>query len=454
MEIETLVGDLPPKWTYSTLGEICTQSGGSVQTGPFGSQLHASDYVVEGIPSIMPQNIGENRINRDGIARIRIEDAKRLGKYRVRKGDIVYSRRGDVERRALIREEENGWLCGTGCLRIRFGDERIEPFFASQYLGDLRVREWIVRHAHGATMPNLNTSILSELPFVLPPLPTQKAIAHILSTLDDKIELLRNMNETLEAMARALFKSWFIDFDPVRKKAEGQPTGLLPEIDSLFPDSFEDSEIGEMPKGWEVKTLGEAVEIAGGSTPSTTESGFWNGTYCFATPKDLSQAVSPILIATERRITDQGVGQITSGQLPRGTLLLSSRAPIGYLALTDVPVSINQGFIAIKAESKLSPLYMYAWCKENMDSIIGHANGTTFLEISKSNFRTIKTFVPGKSLLNQFDKIASSLVSQIRQNTYELNTLIETRDSLLPKLISGDLELSDEAISKILEPVK
>src|SRR5712691_4862736 len=121
MAVEALVGALPAGWEYTTLGDACARGGGDIQTGPFGSQLHSSDYVQDGIPSIMPQNIGDNRIVENGIARITIADAERLQRYRVRPGDIVYSRRGHVERRALIRKRENGWLCGTGCLRVRFG---------------------------------------------------------------------------------------------------------------------------------------------------------------------------------------------------------------------------------------------------------------------------------------------------------------------------------------------
>ncbi|MEX2124624.1 MAG: restriction endonuclease subunit S [Woeseia sp.] len=189
MAVEELVGSIPDGWAYTTLGAACERDGGNIQTGPFGSQLHAADYVPVGIPSIMPQNIGDNRIVEDGIARITPADAKRLSRYLVRRGDIVYSRRGDVERRALVREHEDGWLCGTGCLRVRFGEQGANPRYASYYLGHPSVREWIVRHAHGATMANLNTSILSSCPFVVPPPGGQRAIAHILGTLDDKMEL-------------------------------------------------------------------------------------------------------------------------------------------------------------------------------------------------------------------------------------------------------------------------
>ena len=197
MPLEELFDSLPSDWNYITLGDVCSRGGGNVQTGPFGSQLHASDYVADGIPSIMPQNIGDNRLVEDEIARIAPQDAMRLSRYRVRKGDIVYSRRCDVERRALIREREDGWLCGTGCLRVRLGEKGANPTYTYYYLGHPAVREWIVRHAHGATMPNLNTSILSALPFVLPPPIEQRAIAGVLCALDDKIELNRRMNETL-----------------------------------------------------------------------------------------------------------------------------------------------------------------------------------------------------------------------------------------------------------------
>jgi type I restriction enzyme S subunit len=135
MSVDELFGELPQGWRYSTLGEVCKRGGGGVQTGPFGSQLHKADYVPVGIPSIMPQNIGDNRISEEGIARITPEDAQRLSRYLVRPGDIVYSRRGDVEKRALIRGAEDGWLCGTGCLRVRLGEHGPNPSYASFYLG-------------------------------------------------------------------------------------------------------------------------------------------------------------------------------------------------------------------------------------------------------------------------------------------------------------------------------
>lgn len=392
----------------------------------------------------MPKNIGDNRVNMDGIARISQEDAERLKRHRVKPGDIVYSRRGDVEKCVLIREQERGWLCGTGCMRIRFGSISIDPAFAFYYLSHPNVRKWIVQHAIGATMPNLNNSILSAIPFVLPSLKKQQTIAHILGSFDDKIDLNRRMNHTLEEATRTLFKSWFVDFDPVRAKIDGREGRLPEEIMGLFPEAFEDSALGKIPRGWEVNQLGKVVNIFGGGTPDTKNPLYWDGgTHYFVTPKDLSSLSSPILTETERKVTDAGLAKISSGLLPPGTLLLSSRAPIGYLAISQIPVCVNQGFIAMICDGSLSNYYMLNWTKVNMAEIEGRAGGTTFPEISKSNFRPIPILVPQQEIILSFDQSVEPLYTKIAKNLVEIRTLTILRNSLLPKLMSGEIEFNE-----------
>ncbi|MET7522634.1 restriction endonuclease subunit S [Streptomyces sp900116325] len=190
-------------WVVTTLDELCSAGGGSIQTGPFGSQLHASDYVDAGIPSVMPQNIGDNVINEEGIARISEDDATRLSKYLLQHGDIVYSRRGDVRRRALIRGRESGWLCGTGCLRVRPGNS-VDSFFLSHYLSEPEIQDWIARHAVGATMPNLNTKILGSVPVVLPPRAVRDEMSGVLSVLDESSTAAIHESRTLAALRDTL----------------------------------------------------------------------------------------------------------------------------------------------------------------------------------------------------------------------------------------------------------
>ncbi len=294
-----------------------------------------------------------------------------------------------------------------------------------------------------AAVPGLNRNHLHEEAVRIPAsIDEQRAIAHILGTLDDKIELNRRMNATLEAMARALFRSWFVDFDPVRAKMEGRDPGLPKDIADLFPDRLVDSEIGEIPDGWDVSTIGQEVDVVGGSTPSTKEPSFWNGSINWATPRDLSALASPVLVATSRRITERGLERISSGLLPRGTVLLSSRAPIGYLAIADVPVAINQGFIAMKCGRRLFAVYAWLWAAAHMDEILEKANGSTFLEISKRSFRPLPVVVPSEAVRVVHARFTQSLYDRIVKNERESGVLASVRDVLLPKLVSGKLRVN------------
>jgi type I restriction enzyme S subunit len=278
----------------------------------------------------------------------------------------------------------------------------------------------------------------------IPPLAEQKRIAGILGALDDKIELNRKMNETLEQMAKALFKSWFVDFDPVHAKAAGrQPAGMDKATADLFPDSFVDSELGKIPKGWRVVPVGEVVECLGGATPSTSEVKYWEGgIHHWTTPKDFSSLAAPFLLDTDRKLTDAGVSKISSGLLPAGTLLLSSRAPIGYIAVATMPVAINQGFIALKCNENASNFFMLNWCKANMKEIESRATGTTFPEISKLNFRPILICLPPKDLMHVFTSEVSPMYGKVVANLRQSKNLSSIRDTLLPGLLTGSITTS------------
>ena len=286
-------------------------------------------------------------------------------------------------------------------------------------------RRYAIGHMEGTSgRQRVPSSAIERFPITLPPISEQRAIAHILGTLDDKIEL----------------------------NGQSLP-GLPAHLYDLFPDRLVESELGEIPEGWRYSTIGEEVTVCGGSTPSTKEPAFWEGgQHCWATPKDLSSLWFPVLLDTERKITDAGLARISSGLLPVGTVLLSSRAPIGYLAITEVPTAINQGFIAMKCDGVLPNVFVLLWCRENMDAIVGNANGSTFLEISKSNFRPLRVVVPSNEVLTTFSKLAAPLYRQLAENEHESRTLAKLRDTLLPKLISGELRLKDAA--KLVEAEK
>lgn len=302
-------------------------------------------------------------------------------------------------------------------------------------------------------VPGVNRNHVHEAVVRAPPLAEQKRIAGCLSAFDDKIELNRRMSETLEAMAQAIFRDWFVDFGPVRRKLVGETDrvaimgGLAPnptraaELAALFPASLTDE---GLPEGWTDRPIGDQVEIAGGSTPSTADNSLWNpAEHRWATPKDLSNMCDLALFETGRRISSAGLAKITSGLLPVGTVLLSSRAPIGYLAIAQEPVAINQGFIALKPTADHGSAYLYLWCKANMEAILANANGSTFQEISKKNFRPITSATPNDpAILRAFGEIAQPLIDRIVSAARENRTLAETRDYLLPRLMSGQVRVT------------
>jgi type I restriction enzyme S subunit len=338
------------------------------------------------------------------------------------------------QRTYIIEPKDNA----LDCRFLYYALHGLQPLFAAQ--------------SQGTTTKFVTIGILRNAPITVPLLDEQRAIAHILGTLDNKIQLNRRMNETLEAMARALFKSWFVDFDPVRAKMAGRlpaeasaqagDPDLPKPLADLFPARLVDSELGEIPEGWKIRPIGELAEVMGGSTPRTDEDSYWrNGIHCWATPKDLSGLATPVLLNTERRITDTGLSQISSGLLPAGTVLLSSRAPIGYLAVAEVPVAVNQGFIAMKPREGVSNLFLLRWAEAARDEIVSHANGSTFLEISKTNFRPIRVVAPKDECMAEFDRHIRPLHMKIVENERASRSLANIRDALLPKLISGEVRI-------------
>jgi type I restriction enzyme S subunit len=184
---ESEFGAVPRGWRTVTLGSICVENGGAIQTGPFGSQLHASDYRNAGTPVVMPQDLAGRRVQVDKIARIGDADASRLIRHQLQSGDIVFSRRGDVGRHALVGEREVGWLCGTGCLLVRPGQSWPSSTYLSLALDRAVAKEWLLRHAVGATMPNLNTGILSAVPIMRPDDRILHAFDGIVCALDERI---------------------------------------------------------------------------------------------------------------------------------------------------------------------------------------------------------------------------------------------------------------------------
>lgn len=300
----------------------------------------------------------------------------------------------------------------------------------------------IAGYLTGSTMPKLTQRNMNRIRLSLPPIDEQRAIAYALGSIDDKIMLNNAINATLRATAWAIYKRLFVEYAALDSIKRGAAGPLSCRAGELNAPSKAKTAAPHMPSGWQRTTIGDLADIVGGSTPSTQNSSFWEPpVHSWATPKDLSRLASPVLLETERLISDDGLSQVGSGLLPVGTVLMSSRAPIGYLAIAETPVAINQGFIAMKPKDDISNLFLLFWCTASHPTILSRANGSTFLEISKANFRTIEVAAPPIATMQAFDAAVRPLYDRIVANERQSRVLSTIRNVLLPRLMSGQLRL-------------
>lgn len=394
--------------------------------------------------------------------------------------DTLFSNIRTYFRKVWFAEFEGG--ASPDVLVFRAKDPKIlDPTYLFYLLSDKKFSEYTVLTSKGAKMPRGDKAAIMQYKVFVPESNVQRAISGALRAYDLKLTTNTQINQTLEQMAQAIFKSWFVDFDPVKakikvleaggsqadaelaamsaisaksveelttfKESDPEAYAELAQTAALFPSAMQDSELGEIPEGWEVSTIGEEVKISGGGTPSTKNQEYWeNGSIHWTTPKDLSNLTDKVLTDTERKITESGLGKISSGLLPVDTVLMSSRAPVGYLALAKIPVAINQGYIAMQCERRLSPEFILQWANSNMDEIKQRASGTTFAEISKKNFRPISVVVPPADVVSAYSRKAKTIYDKIYALLEEMKTLSSIRDTALPPLLYGEIDFAGGAL--------
>jgi type I restriction enzyme S subunit len=266
--------------------------------------------------------------------------------------------------------------------------------------------------------------VLKNLEFYLPGLKEQRKISDTLSALDDKIALNNRINHNLEEQAQALYKSWFVDFEPFK---EGE---------------FVDSELGLIPEGWRVGTLSELGDIVAGGTPSKAKPEYYtNNGIAWLTPKDLSAKCNKFTAGGETDITEDGYRNSSAKLMPRGSVLFSSRAPIGYISIAKGDICTNQGFKSV-VPTYAGTAYLYYWLCENTEAIEAQASGSTFKEASGSLMRSFPALVPEKSVIDSFEKELSPILNEQEILEEEINHAEQIRDSLLPRLMSGELVMN------------
>ena len=352
-------------------------------------------------------------------------------------GDILFCVRGSTTGRMNWADQE--YAVGRGVAAIRHREEpALQPFVRGVIEFELPE---LLAQATGSTFPNVSASQLAGIPYPGLNKDEQCAIAHILGTLDDKIELNRRTSQTLEEMARAIFQDWFVDFGPVRAKLDGREPYLPLDLWSLFPNRLVDSQLGEIPEGWEAGVLDDAIEILSGGTPKTSVLDYWDGDIPWYTAKDAPPLSDIFVLTTERSITWTGVDNSATKVLPAGTTIITARGTVGRLACLGIPMAMNQTCYGIRG-SEVYPDYFTYWTVRNtVNGLQVRAHGTIFDTITRETFKIADTVLPPAEVARGFESVVDPHMKRILGNLNESRDLAAQRDALLPKLVSGGLQM-------------
>jgi type I restriction enzyme S subunit len=433
---------MPSEWREWPLGKLV-----EIFDGP-----HATPAKTQVGPIFLGiSNLAQGRVNLNEVEHLSEDDYVRwTRRVEPRAGDVVFSYETRLGEAARI---PPGLRCclgrRMGLLRARSG-EIDERFLLYAYLGPQFQEILRGRTVPGSTVDRIPLIDMPQFPMVVPSdLDEQRAIAHILGTLDDKIELNRKMNETLETIARALFKSWFVDFDPVRAKAEGQDIGLPKPIDDLFPGSFEESELGEIPRGWEIGSILKHARLISGGTPKTDRPEYWDGPIAWASAKDVSQANDLFLVDTERSITERGLDESATQVVPAFCSAVVARgATTGRMALFGRDMAMNQTCYALATTTE-TPFALYCRLRQEIDALVHAAHGSVFDTITTSSFVSSRIVLPPSSVVKAFETQIAPLFQKVLSNVRASHTLTALRETLLPKLISGQLRVPASTMERV-----
>ena len=396
------------EWKECKLGDICKTNINSYSEKDNWSFVN---YLDTG-------NITENKISDIQFIDLSSESLPSRARRKVQLNDIIYSTvRPNQKHFGIIKNQPENFLVSTGFAVLHINKTIADPNFIFYNLIQNENTESLHAIAEQTTSayPAIKPSDIENLSIKLPPPPTQQKIAAILSSLDDKIELNNKINTNLEQQAQALFKNWFVDFEPFG---------------------------GKMPEGWKVGKLSEIGTIVGGSTPSKAKKDYYtNNGIAWITPKDLSNDKSKFISHGETDITELGFENSSAIKMPKGTVLYSSRAPIGYIAIAKNEVTTNQGFKSVIPNPNVGNAYIYYFLKSNFELIDNMASGSTFKEISGTAMKNVPVLIPDDRNLFAFQSFCNSIFTEQEKLEAENKNLAEIRDTLLPKLMNGEIEV-------------
>jgi type I restriction enzyme S subunit len=411
-------------WPIKTIAECASHEPYSTQIGPFGKALMAEQYTDSGVPVLRGVNVNRGRFHDDDFVFIDHETADRLRKFESFPGDVLLVHKGTLGQIGLMPRQRKHprYIMGNSMMRVRCDQTKLLPEYLYYWLSSSFGLHYLLSRVSQVGVPQIQTPLttLRQAAFPIPPISTQRTIVGILAALDDKIELNQGMNETLEGMARAIFKSWFVDFDPVRAKADGrQPVGMNTETAATFPDAFQDSSLGKIPKSWKVSRLGEVIELAYGN--ALKEGNRHEGS--------IPVYGSNGQIGWHNEALVQGPGIVVGRKGNPGV--------VTWIDSSFFPIDTT--FYVVPKANLSSVRYLFH-CLSRLD-LPSQGADSAVPGLNRNIAYMSDVLVPSPGAVKAFDSLCTPLLDRMYRNEEESRTLTSIRNALLPKLISGEIRV-------------
>jgi type I restriction enzyme S subunit len=420
---------MPNNWKTYKLEQIVN----SANTGL--DAIRRAPIVEEdtGIKCLRIQDVSQKKVFKNwGFCKVTPENYE---KFSLNEGEIIIARTGNTIGVNRYISKDLKSVFNNGLIRLRVNKEKFYPKYVYYNFRSQRFRDYIQAIAYGtSTQPNMQINSLLSFELDVPPLPEQKAIANFLSAIDDKIENNLAINKTLEDMAMALYKHWFVDFGPFQ---DGE---------------FSDSELGPIPKGWEVKPFLELFELLSGGTPKTSIEDYWGGNIYWVSAKDIGSSGSIYINNTEKKITKLGLEKSSTKILPEDTVVVVARGSVGKFGMITKPMCMNQSCYGIYSKSNYSQAITYLLIDSLMKHFLNVAYGSVFDTITTSTFKNVNVLLPPKKVMDKIRNEIDVLFQNKKMNIKENQSLTQLRDTILPKLINGEVRLKEfkEQVEKVI----
>ncbi|MFP1260814.1 restriction endonuclease subunit S [Klebsiella michiganensis] len=449
------------KWKRVTVADVCISIVDCVnKTAPVVE--YPTNYKM-----IRTPNIRSGKVTLDGCRYVEKEVYETwTRRSKPQKEDVLLTREAPLGEVGIITTDDNIFL-GQRIMQYRADKNKIDPYFLLySFLSPDLQQQFSMHEGSGSVVSHIRVGDCSKFEINIPPLEIQRSIVEILKSLDDHIDVNIKINQILEQMSQTLFKSWFVDFDPVidnaldagnpipealqsraelrqkvRNSADFKP--LPADIRALFPAEFEETELGWVPKGWITTSFNDLIELIGGGTPKTSVEEYWNGDIPWFSVVDAPNESDVYVLTTEKNITTEGLNNSSAKLLRKGTTIISARGTVGKCAMVAVPMAMNQSCYGVIGKNNISDEYVYFQLKNAVQTLQQMGHGSVFNTITRDTFKNIKVPFCNEELTNSYSLLVKNYFSKILNNNYQNIALTNLRDTLLPKLISGELSLED-----------